>query len=70
MKSILIRDLNPKTYDAVKKLAQALHRSIQGELHAIPERTAKMAATSVEPELDTNILLTATDVSGLLRGRP
>lgn len=52
MKSILIRDLDPKTYNAIRKLAQAHHRSVQGELHAILDRAAKMAPAAEEPELE------------------
>lgn len=43
MKSILIRDLDPSVYNALKRLADVHHRSMQGELHAILERAVQMA---------------------------
>lgn len=52
MKSILIRDLDPEIYGAIKKLADAHHRSMQGELHAILERAARMAPPAKPDELD------------------
>jgi len=33
----------PTTLEALKRLARSHHRSLQGELHAILERAAKMA---------------------------
>jgi plasmid stability protein len=52
MKSILIRDLDPKIYSAIKKLADAHHRSMQGELHAILERAARMVPPAKPDELE------------------
>ena len=43
MSSILIRELAPQTLRSLKRLAQSHHRSLQGELHAILERAARMA---------------------------
>lgn len=48
MKSILIRDLDPSTYSAIKRLAKVHHRSMQGELHAILEQAAKLAPEPAE----------------------
>ena len=53
MKSILIRDIDPEILTALKRLARNHHRSLQGELHAILEKEAKMAATQAgDNELD------------------
>ena len=43
MKSIHIRDVEPAVLGALKRLARAHHRSLQGELHAILERAARLA---------------------------
>ena len=43
MTSVHIRDVSPDTLDALKRLARSHHRSLQGELHAILERAARMA---------------------------
>ena len=50
MKSILIRDLDPSIYNALKRLADAHHRSMQGELHAILDHAVKMAPPSAKGE--------------------
>ena len=66
MKSLLIRDLNPQIYGAIKKLAEAHHRSMQGELHAILERAAKMAPPAKPDELDL-ITVSTGNTSGWSR---
>jgi plasmid stability protein len=66
MKSILIRDLDPKIYSAIKKLAEMHHRSMQGELHAILERTVKMTPAEKEDELDL-ITVSTGNTSGWSR---
>ncbi len=43
MKSIHIRNIAPETLAALKRLAAAHHRSLQGELMVILENAAKMA---------------------------
>ena len=43
MTSIHIRDVAPETLHALKRLARSHHRSLQGELHTILERAARMA---------------------------
>ena len=43
MSSIHIRDVAPETLQALKRLARIHHRSLQGELHTILERVARMA---------------------------
>ena len=43
MSSILIREIAPKTLRSLKRLARSHHRSLQGELHAILDRAARMA---------------------------
>ena len=43
MSSILVRDIAPNTLQALKRLARSHHRSLQGELHAILDRAARMA---------------------------
>ena len=43
MPSIHIRGLTPGTLQALKRLARSHHRSLQGELHTILERAARMA---------------------------
>ena len=43
MSSIHIREIASDTLHALKRLARSHHRSLQGELHAILERAARMA---------------------------
>ena len=43
MKSLHIRDVDPNTLAALKRLAKSHHRSLQGELHTILERAARTA---------------------------
>ena len=43
MSSVHIRNVAPETLHALKRLARSHHRSLQGELHAILERAARMA---------------------------
>lgn len=43
MTAIHIRDVPPRTLDALKRLARSHHRSLQGELHAILEMAARVA---------------------------
>ena len=52
MSSIHIRDVAPDTRHALKRLARSHHRSLQGELHSILERAARMAP----PEDDVRTL--------------
>lgn len=46
--SILVRDVPPETLRALKRLARSHHRSLQGELHAILDRVARMAPPETE----------------------
>jgi len=50
MSSILIRDVAPRTLRALKLLARSHHRSLQGELHAILARAARMAPPETEEQ--------------------
>ncbi|RKX73043.1 MAG: hypothetical protein DRP87_19645 [Spirochaetes bacterium] len=50
MKTILIRDIDPQIYSALKRLASLHHRSLQGELHAIIEQAVKKAPLRSETE--------------------
>ena len=43
MSSIHIRSVPPEILGALKRLARAHHRSLQGELRSILERAARMA---------------------------
>ena len=43
MKSLHIRDVDPNTLEALKRLAKSHRRSLQGELHIILERAARTA---------------------------
>ena len=43
MSSIHIRDVQPATLDALKRLARSHHRSLQGELRVILDRAAQLA---------------------------
>lgn len=43
MKSLHVRNLDERVLEALKRLAKANHRSLQGELHFILENAAKMA---------------------------
>ena len=43
MKSVHIREISPTTLDALKRLAKAHRRSLQGELRSILERAARGA---------------------------
>ena len=49
MKSLHIRDVDPNTLAALKRLAKSHRRSLQGELHIILERAARTAPPE-EPE--------------------
>ncbi len=44
MKAIHVRNVDPGTLASLKRLARSHNRSLQGELHAILERAARMAA--------------------------
>lgn len=48
MSSIHIREVPPETLRALKRLAKSRHRSLQGELHAILGRVARMAPSGTE----------------------
>ena len=43
MSSMHIRDVQPATIDALKRLARSHHRSLQGELRVILDRAALLA---------------------------
>jgi len=50
MKSILIRNISPKTLSSLKRLARINHRSLQGELHAILEHAVRTEISMPEEE--------------------
>ena len=50
MKSLHIRDVDPNTLAALKRLAKSHRRSLQGELHTILERAARTAPPE-QPEV-------------------
>lgn len=53
MSSVHVKDLAPETLSSLKRLAQSHKRSLQGELHAILERAARMAPPEIaERSLD------------------
>lgn len=52
MSSIHIREIASDTLHALKRLARSHHRSLQGELHAILERAARMAPPEKDRMLD------------------
>ncbi len=51
MSSIHIREIDSNTLHALKRLARRHHRSLQGELHAILERAARMAPPDEEARM-------------------
>lgn len=51
MKSIHIRDVEPGTLAALKRLAKSHRRSLQGELQVILERAARAAPAEPTTEL-------------------
>lgn len=54
MKSVQIRNIPPELLDALKQLAKANHRSLQGELHFILENAVK----NTELKEDSGLYLT------------
>lgn len=60
MSSIHIRDVQPATVDALKRLARSHHRSLQGELRAILDHAAQLAP----PEEDARVLDLVTARTG------
>ncbi|MCK5804911.1 MAG: hypothetical protein KAI66_18890 [Lentisphaeria bacterium] len=60
MKALHIRNVDPATLSALKRLARGHHRSLQGELHGILERAARLAP----PEQDDGGLDLVTVASG------
>lgn len=60
MKALHIRNVDPSTLSALKRLARGHHRSLQGELHAILEQTARLAP----PEQDDGDLTLVTVMTG------
>ncbi len=53
MSAIHIRDIDPETLAALKRLAKSHRRSLQGELLAILDQAARMAQPAEdEPPLD------------------
>ena len=61
MTSIHIREVEPTTLAALKRLARIHHRSLQGELRAILHRAARLAP----PDDDTRTLDLVTVNTGL-----
>ena len=59
MTSIHIRHVAPETLHALKRLARSHHRSLQGELHTILERAARMAPPD-EPVRALNLVTVRT----------
>lgn len=60
MKSIHIRNVPPATLDALKRLAESHHRSLQGELLSILERAARFAPSEGVDRLELNFVNTGT----------
>lgn len=54
VKSIHIRNIRPETLEALKRLAAAHHRSLQGELMVILERAARLAPPTPWQPLELN----------------
>jgi plasmid stability protein len=50
MKAVHIRDIEPGTLDALKRLARIHRRSLQGELHAILDQAARLAPAQEEDD--------------------
>ncbi len=50
MKAIHIRDIEPATLDALKRLARRHRRSLQGELHAILDQAVRLAPSEPDDE--------------------
>lgn len=48
MKAVHIRDIEPTTLNALKRLARSHHRSLQGELHVVLEQAARLAPGETE----------------------
>lgn len=48
MSSLHVRDIKPATLEALKRLASSHHRSLQGELHAILDQSARLAPSAEE----------------------
>ena len=61
MRSIHIREVEPATLAALKRLARSHHRSLQGELRLILDRAARLAP----PDEDTRTLDLVTARTGL-----
>ena len=59
MKSILIRDVNQSTLDALKRLARFNNRSLQGELHELIDRAAEMAP---RPDVPRELNIVTVDI--------
>ena len=54
MKSIHIRDVSEETIEGLKQLARMHHRSLQGELKHLLERSAAFAKKPSRPRLKLN----------------
>lgn len=53
MKAIHVRDVPSETIEALKRLARANHRSLQGELREILEKASRRAPSSdMDDDLD------------------
>ncbi len=61
MKSVHIRDIDERTLQQLKRLAQMHHRSLQGELRSILEQAARMAQPGPE---DRALRLVEVDCGG------
>lgn len=55
MKSIHIKSVDTETLERLKRLARCHHRSLQGELHMILERAARLAPPD-DPEDDLQLV--------------
>ena len=51
MAQVLVRDLDDKTVEALKRRARQRRRSLQGELKAVLEEAAAIATFDVDSEL-------------------
>ena len=66
MKSILIREIDQDTLNALKRLAKFHNRSLQGELHAIIDRAVKMSPSSL-PERNLELVTVKTKTASSWR---
>lgn len=52
MKSILIRNVEPRILERLKRLARSHRRSLQGEIHAILDQAIRLLPDEAEEELE------------------